>query len=931
MEKTKQMLCAASLAAMSAAGAAAAQTSPGQTASEQQRPASAQVSEIVVTGTRAPRAGFTAPTPVTVIGAEQIKAAAPGTLADAVQQLPEVRASNGPAQNSGGSAGGGQSFLNLRSLGAQRTLSLLDGQRFVPTEAAGTAPPAAGAVDVSQFPSALIERIEVVTGGASAAYGSDAVAGVVNFILNKDFTGLMGEFQGGRSRYGDDDETKGSLTYGTKFADGRGHFIISGEYYKSDGVGAAARPYQTTGWDLVSIGGGKTEFMPGAVAANLDNTGVFTNNPANGALRGVSFDNAGNPVPYQYGAFAPVSNSASALGVGGNGVNPGDIFATVGGLERKVFFSRASWDVNKDWNVYVEGNLGYLNNTYFTGPNSQVITIHGNNAFLPAGLAGLVPAAGAALGSYDPTLGAVSVDNQNTTIRGVAGFTGHVAGWSVDGYYEHGNLIQTVNDYGDQLPANYALATNAVLSGGRIVCASSIANPANGCVPYDPFGSRAPTAAQLAYLIGDSRLRQSNTEDVVSFNAHGEPLSDWAGPVSIASGFEYRREATSQTTDALSQATAFRVGNFKPFAGSDDDEEAYLETIVPLLKNAPLARALDFNGAVRYTNYSRSGGVTTWKVGLTYQPVTDLRFRATRSHDIRAPSLDQLFNAGSTTAVTVVDGANGNVTIRQTALANPALKPEAADTTTAGVIYQPSWAPGLSLSVDYYEIEIDRAIGSLSAQQEVSFCNMGTAADCALITRVSGVITNVNVVPLNLNSIKTDGIDIEGAWRRRLADVSAGLPGAVSLRLLANYVDNLTSSGPGIPTENGAGDVSQLNAITGGVPKWRANIQLQYDVGTWTLFAQERIIGAGHYANPVIDAGDGIINPPSVPAIAYTDINIRYRFPQYQNVTIYGGVVNLFNKQPPVDPTPSTLPTVTNPTIYDTIGQYFRIGVDFKY
>jgi len=144
-------------------GAARAQTAPA--------PAPAQVSEIVVTGTRAPRAGFTAPTPVTVIGAEQIKAAAPGTLADAVQQLPEVRASNGPAQNSAGSAGGGQSFLNLRSLGPQRTLSLLDGQRFVPTEAAGTVPAAAGAVDVSQFPSALIERIDVVTGGASAAYG----------------------------------------------------------------------------------------------------------------------------------------------------------------------------------------------------------------------------------------------------------------------------------------------------------------------------------------------------------------------------------------------------------------------------------------------------------------------------------------------------------------------------------------------------------------------------------------------------------------------------------------------------------------------------------------------------------------------------------------------------------------------------------------
>jgi outer membrane receptor protein involved in Fe transport len=911
---------------MAASGGAGAQTG-----SQAAAPAS-QVGELVVTGTHAPRAGFTAPTPVTVLSVEQLKAAAPGTLADAIMELPEVRASNGPTENSAGSAGGGQAFLNLRSLGPQRTLSLLDGQRFVPTEAAGTVPAAAGAVDVSQFPGALIERVDVVTGGASAAYGSDAVAGVVNFILNKTFTGLAGEVQGGQSRYGDDDELKASLAYGTGFGEGgRGHFIISGEYYRSDGIDAGARPFQTAGWDLISIGGGRSMIAPGVVAANLTSTGAFTNNPANGALRGVGFDNAGLPIPFAYGQYAPIGNSASALGLGGEGTNPGDLFAIAGGLERKVFFSRLSWDLDNHWTVYVQGNLGYVDNTYYTGPNSQVITVRPGNAFLPASLAGLVPAAGAALGSYDMALGAVSVDNKNTTARIVTGFNGRIGGWSIDGYYEHGQLIQDVNDYGDLLSANYVAATNAVLSDGRVVCASSIASPGNGCVPYDPFGGRQPTSAQLAYLIGDSRLRQVNTEDVAALNAHGEPFSDWAGPVSVAGGFEYRREATAQTTDALSQANAFRVGNFKPFAGSDDDEEVYLETVVPLLKDAPLARSLDFNGAVRYTNYSLSGGVTTWKVGLTYQPVPDLRFRATQSHDIRAPSLDQLFNGGSSIVATVLDGANGNVTIRQTSLANPDLRPEAADTTTVGIILQPRFVAGLSLSLDYYDIRIHDAIGALSAQQEVSFCAAGVAADCALLTRVGGELTNVNVVPLNLNDIRTNGVDTELSWRRDLEDFGVHLSGILTLRALATYVDNLTSSGPGIPMENGAGDVSQLNSITGGVPKWRANYQVQYDGGPWTLFVQERFIGAGHYGNPVVVRQDGIINPPNIPAVWYTDLNIRYRLPQYRNVTLYGGVTNLFNRKPPVDPTPLTLPTITNPSLYDTIGQFFRLGVDFKY
>lgn len=920
---TRALLCASISSLALCAGTAAAQTSAtsdGRT-----------VTEVVVTGTRTERAGFQTPTPVTVLGAESLRNSATGQMAEAVLQLPQLRASQGSAQVPAGSQGGGQVFLNLRAVGPQRTLTLLDGKRFVPTQSAG-ALNVAGSVGVEQFPSAVIERVEVVTGGASAAYGSDAVAGVANFIINRRFTGLALSAGLGTSEHDDRNEVKGSFAAGGDFGGGQGHVVLSAEYFDAGAIDGGGRPWARRNERFIRDNRGVLIRASDVRFSNASFNGVFTNSPTNGTLVGVGFDKNGAPIPFNYGQFAVPSNSPAAFAAGGDGVPSvvysGDIASSI---NRKIGYGRVSWDFGADWTIYAEGNLAQTRNVYHNIYDLLTARICPANAYLPASLVSRTPACtatagGATLGLNAFTLGRRINTNTNELQRVVAGFEGRLGEvWKLDGYFTHGRLAQTVEQTAART-ANFSRATNAVLSNGQIVCAdtlsatASIRDVAAGCVPFNPFGQTTPTAAQLAYLRGVSLAHQVNTQDVAAINLAGEPFSLPAGPVSVATGFEYRRDKTNQTSDGLSQANAFTAGNFKPFSGSQHVEEGYLEVIAPLLKDQPMAESLELNGAIRYTHYSLAGNVTTWKVGLTYSPVEDIKFRATRSRDIRAPSLDLLFNNGARTQISITDGANGGYLTASNSLANPALKPEKANTTTVGVVLQPRFAPALSLSADWYNIDLKGAIATLSAQQTVNICSTAASAEtCAQVVRgANGLISQVNVVPLNLNQFKTNGVDFEGVYRTSLwADAP------LTLRGILTYVHTLRSSGPGIPTQEGAGDLSAfLNGLTGGVPHWRGTLQATVQAGPWTVFAQERYIGSGHYGNATTDVTNGFTSPYKIPAVSYTDVNLRYRLPWSKDLSVYGSVNNLFNKEPPFP---------TNQILHDAVGRYYRIGVDAKF
>jgi outer membrane receptor protein involved in Fe transport len=266
-------------------------------------------------------------------------------------------------------------------------------------------------------------------------------------------------------------------------------------------------------------------------------------------------------------------------------------------------------------------------------------------------------------------------------------------------------------DYSNNpITANFNNAVDAVVNpaNNQIVCRSTLTNPANGCVPYNVFGTSKSTPASLAYIYGQSYQNITIKQDVVSGSLRGEPFSTWAGPVSIALGGEWRKAYAAATT-ALDQTNAFFLGNFRPSKGHYDVKEGFFETVVPLLKDKPFFREVDFNGAVRYTSYSLSGDVTSWKVGLTWDVDSQLRLRGTRSRDIRAPNLAELFQAGNNLNQTINDPVlNRSYSVQQFASGNPNLAPEKADTTSAGIVYRPKWLPGFGISVDYFDIKIAR-------------------------------------------------------------------------------------------------------------------------------------------------------------------------------------------------------------------------------
>ena len=336
----RQALATASLAAL-VQGHAQAQT-PAQTAQ------AAPVEEIVVTGTRVQRDGYEAPTPLTVVGVEQIEAAAPTNIAEFVQSMPQIAGSATP-QNSNSSISSGTAglnTLNLRNLGSTRTLVLLDGQRSVGSTLDGN-------VDVSTFPQALISRVDVVTGGASAAYGSDALSGVVNFILDKKYTGVKGELSGGVTTYGDDRSWKVSLTAGTAFAGGRGHFLLSGEIVAKDGIFGNTRPWNNLGaytvvnpaYSATNTGVPQWLVVYGAQPSNATRGGIITST----ALKGIAFGNDGTPYQFQYGSL-----TVDPWTVGGNWqANQFNNEGSLDGAEkRQGVFTRASYDITDDVNIY---------------------------------------------------------------------------------------------------------------------------------------------------------------------------------------------------------------------------------------------------------------------------------------------------------------------------------------------------------------------------------------------------------------------------------------------------------------------------------------------------------------------------------------------------------------------------------------------------
>jgi outer membrane receptor protein involved in Fe transport len=604
---------------------------------------SATAGEVTVTGSRIARNGYDQPTPVTVIGLQEIQASAPANIADFVNQIPSVSGSVAPSntqRNLSGGAGG-INTINLRNLGSNRTLVLLDGHRSVASLANGT-------VDVNTIPQGLVKSVEVVTGGASSVYGSDAVAGVVNFILDRTYTGLKGEVSYGETTYGDDKTWRATLTGGMKFADGRGQALLSGNIVRRGGVyGAGSRGWTNRAMHLIinpayQPGNGQPEYMP-SYHSGLNTTtggGIIT---SAGALRGTYFGQGGTVNHYDYGdnrsRADSVSANNSAWTQGGDYQISQQYYGTSLQPEENLstIFGRVSYDLFEDLQVYSEISYSRSEQRSWGGYHTDKanVTIYRDNAFLPESVRSLIPLPTAANPRPSITLGTWNQDiptresrYDRDVQRYLLGFEGSFnllnTDWKWDGYYQRG-VMNAKEGLVSASRTKLGFAQDAILSNGVITCralvpGSATYNPAAaaGCVPFNRMGIGVNSQAAVDYIMGTPYGDRSIQQDVAAINFNTNINNPWLQPIGLAFGVESRREKISGYVPP-EYAAGWYSGNFVATNGQYTVTEGYAETLVPL----PFK--VEFNGAARLTHYSESGNVVTWKAGLTWQPISDIR------------------------------------------------------------------------------------------------------------------------------------------------------------------------------------------------------------------------------------------------------------------------------------------------------------------
>jgi iron complex outermembrane receptor protein len=899
------------------------------------------VEEVVVTGSRIVRDGYSAPTPTTVIGAQEIQASAPANLADYVNKLPQLGASTNPRTAGAGVGGGtgGANFLNTRSLGANRTLVLLDGRRVV-----GSA--TTGSVDINLLPTALVQRVDVVTGGASAAYGSDAVAGVVNFVLDKTFTGFKGNVQGGLSTHGDGGTFNAEMTYGTPFAGGRGHFLLSGQYALVDDISRADSRDWYQGYKIIvnpaytaTNGQPGNLLLPNVGLARATDGGLIFSGP----LKGTMFGPGG---ALQTFTFGNIQN-----GLIQSGGTPNDIggrFQLLPPLEQKSFFSRLSYDITDNLNANLETSYGYSDTTTDSSPYVRHgdITINTDNPYIPAALntAGMTSFL---LGRTNYDLGIPGAHNQRELKRVVVGLDGKflkTGKWSA--YYQAGKTSILNEVVRNPIVANYNRAVDVVrnpavggvagVAAGDPVCRSTLTSPTNGCQPLNVFGLGSPSLAAINYVNGVAKQNIDIRQDVAALNGQIEPFSLWAGPVSLAAGVEYRKEQYTADADPLSVNNGYWLGNYKAGAGEYSVKEAFAEVIVPLLRDAPLAKAVDFNGAVRITDYSTSGTVKTWKAGLTWDVNDDLRLRGTLSRDIRAPNLNDLFLGGQSNSIGVTDvlqSGTPQVFITQITGGNPTLVPERADTTAYGVVYRPSWFPGFSGSIDYYNIEIDNAITGQTAQTIINSCyGFGVPATPSVCSAINlaraGTLAGatVRVGGVNVQSLETSGLDMEASYRRPLDAFVTNWKGDLDLRLVGANVRKYRSTLGGVVTDN-------LNTL-GNALEWRWFGTAAYSLGPSRTTLTVRYVGPAVYNNFAPGTAQSV-DHNHIASVTYFDLATNYSLELMGTKSqFYAVVENLFDKDPPVvggSGGNNYASYGASATYHDTIGRTVRVGLRFQY
>ena len=954
----------ATLSAVQTKDVAQKTTLAGQaSANTDQEANAASLQEITVTGSRTIRNALDSPTPLTEVSVGDLAEVHPGTVASELNDLPIFSGSRGQSANaSNGSLSGGPAapnpsanVLNLRNMGFTRTLILFDGKRVPPTSPDGT-------VDVNMIPQMLLQRVDVVTGGASAIYGSDAVTGVVNFIVDKHFNGLMVNAYAGISHDHDGRINDEGIAWGTDLFGGRGHFEASFENHDDPSVLLRSqRQWGRNVWTVQPNGtvacGTKTCSLFQLVDNTRISSSTFGGLISSGLLNGQTFNANGSLSPFVHGTPTGTAGYES----GGGGAYYDSSFKA--SLQMDQLFTRLDYDFSDS--VHADATLAATyNHNANVAPDNILsnVTMSGQNAFLSPVYQAELAAAGQPTFKFNktwldvPPQGTDTWERQYFAVLSLYGKFGSDYSWNVS--YSHSETRQNTRQNANINNEHLFAALDAVVNpaNGQTVCNVTLTNPGlyPGCVPLNAFGPTAESQDAINYILMQTDFRSTLTQDDVSASVTGAPIRDWAGPVNLALSAEWRRLGYELVSDAQPSDPVSCTGlRFNCNAAtqlwavgatadrspvSEKVSEGALEMDVPLLADVFLAKDVSFNGAARYTYYDTSGSAVTWKAGLDWKLNDQLTLRATRSRDIRAPTLNDLYLPTSLSTIQVTDLLTGqSQVVPQQAGGNPHLVPEVGYTTTAGLVYRPEWLSNFSLTLDGFWINITNAITSIQGTnptvQAICYASGGTSPYCALQQRPNGFtdtsaangVTKWYNEQINIASQRTAGADLDANYTAE----PFGHP--LSLRVLTTYQPHIIYSTPGLTTVDLGGVAFAANALQAS-PVWRTTF-----VGTYNPVKNFAVTVMERLRSSLAWTGDPtqVVSAPRIPSVAYTDLNLSYQLKQRDSQTeLFFNVQNLFNKQPPPAAFLGANGSVGSFGGFaygdDPIGAYFTVGLRYR-
>lgn len=916
--------------------------------------------EIIVTGSRIARPELDAPSPTTVVDAAAIEAGGITNIVDLLNDLPQIGNGNFNTNTSFSFGNVGLNQLNLRELGVRRTLTLVNGRRRVGTPDDSNFL----AVDVGNIPTALIDRVEVMTGGTAAVYGADAVAGVVNIILKDDFEGIEVGGQYGADERGDYDDSSYHLTLGTNYERGNAIFALSHSenarlLRRDRGVDVSdtfvSNPANVT----------PTDGIPRRI--RLDNTlnaffGIPTITTESDALGGiVIFD----PSLNDFRLF-DASNSArgvidGSVSLGPDGGRARFFDTRIAPLRRSSAYVKADYDLTDAVKFTGEVMFTQSKASDVIGPVFDVFStfVELDNPFMPAATRQRLLDGGEDgifLSREHREFGTRGADLDRKFFSVALGLEGTMMeDWTWSTTVERGTTNTRNTNINDRLDANWFNAIDAIADPvtGQPICRDSAAR-AEGCVPVNVFGIGTISDAAIDYVrVREHTTKTDTTQTLAQAVLTGDMFALPAGDVRFVLGAEYRKDELDFRPSLIwEQALGFFASQFSPVRESNDVKEAFSEVLVPVLADVPGVEKLEINGAYRYSDYERAGSVDTWNLGLVWTPVRDVRFRGTKAITVRAPSLGELFDPGSRGAFGLDDPCDPNEldagtasrrtncialgldpvsfnpnTRRVTTLVftngNPSLDVEEADTVTAGFVFQPRWVQGLAIQADWYDIDLSGGIARIGPQQTLDNCVDLPSLNnqfCSFVTRdASGNIQEVRDSYINVSGIKVRGIDFELSYVTSLADLfhQSADWGELRTRLVGNhqdhniFVDRDLASGE----ESESDDAGEFN-----LPEWRGMLSLTYGRDPVDVNWQARWVGSSVTENDTVNPQEDLGKNYRVPSVTYHDMSVGYATPW--NVRLRLGVNNVFDEEPRNHPFTSSGALALD----DIIGRFFYVS-----